>query len=331
MLFSRFGRGFLVLGCFGWVLIAIGCAASDAQRPSGPASRGDVVASRAALVDGQLVTRDDLWPLLAERGGAAALEAVALDRAIAREAQRRGVSITDADIATERGIVERALEGVGLSDRQQRGRVVAEARARRGWGPAWFDALLRRNALARKMVSGGLAEPTEARIARLYESLHGPRRTVRVLVMASERTLSQHRAAIAAQLARSEEAGLARFMALAVEESSDVSAARGGLLDPVTRVDPTYPDAFRAAVFEAEVGGLTPVVALDEGFALALVVAETPGDEVSLEEARPALLSRLRLESEQEAMAELFERLRSAMRIEPLDDALEWSWSSRVR
>ena len=287
--------------------------------------------SRAALVDGTLVTRDDLWPWLAERAGAATLEAVALDRAVQREADRRGVTVSSADIQAERAIVERALVGAGLDERQQRGRVVAEARARRGWGPAWFEALLRRNAIARKLTSQGVKAPSEPEIARLYEALHGPRRRVRVLVMPNERQLSRHRVDVLSQLERSAELGEARMIALAAEHSSDVSSARGGLLDPVSRVDPIYPDAFRDAVFGAGVGELTPVVALDEGFAFAMVVGSDPGSGVPLEEARRDLVERLELDAQQRAMAALYERLRNQMRIEPLDAALEWSWEATGR
>ena len=284
--------------------------------------------TRAALIDGSLVTRDDLWPLLAERGGAAGLEALALDRAVAREARRQGVQISDADVRAERSIVERALVDVGLDDRRVRGLAVDQARARRGWGPAWFDRLLRRNAMARKLTADAVVPPRDAEIRRLYETLHGPRRLVRVIVMANERTLAGHRAVVLDELGRSPELGRARMIDLAIADSSDVSSARGGLLDPVGRVDEIYPDAFRRAVFEAEVGGVTPVVALDEGFAFGLIVEELPGDGITLEQARPDLLERLELEAQQRAMAAFYERLRARMRIEPMDDALEWSWDA---
>ncbi len=231
----------------------------------------------------------------------------------------------------EREVVEQALIGTGLTDRQQRGRVVAEARARRGWGPQWFDGLLRRNALARKLTAADVAKPGEAEVVRLYEVLHGTRREVRVLVMASERDVARHRAEVAAALTQSRASGEARFMILATENSSDVSASRGGLLDPVGRYDATYPDAFREAVFETSTGSLTPVVALDEGFAVALVLGERSGGGLHFEEARPDLERRLRLDAEQRAMAAMFERLRATMRVEPLDDSLEWSWQQQVR
>lgn len=279
-------------------------------------------------MDGTLVTRDDLWPLLAERAGAAGLEAIALDRAVEREARRVGARVDEADIIREREIVEMALAGAGLTDRQQRGRLVAEARARRGWGPQWFEGLLRRNAMARKITAESVREPTDAEIQRAFESLYGDRRVVRVIVMASERALAGHRAAVAQAMLDSPELGIARFIMLATEHSSDVSGSRGGLLDPVTRVDATYPDAFRQAVFVTPVGELTPVVALDEGFALALVVGEEPASGASLELVREELVERLGLDAQQRAMASLFERLRARWRVEPLDDALEWSWEA---
>lgn len=331
-LFSSSRRSFGQIGLFGSILIELGCAGPQPS-PTGVGLRppAGVGSTRAALIDGTLVTRDDLWPLLAERAGAAGLEAIALDRAIDREARRAGVNLSEDDLLAEREIVERALIGTGLTDRQQRGRVVAEARARRGWGPAWFDSLLRRNALARKLTAGTIAQPADAEVARLHEVLHGQRREVRVIVMASERDVARHRAEVAAALAQSRATGEARFMILASRDSSDVSNSRGGLLDPVGRYDASYPDAFREAVFNADVGSLTPVVALDEGFAVAMVVGELASDGVTLEAARADLVSRLRLDAEQRAMAGLFERLRASMRVEPLEDALEWSWEQGGR
>lgn len=313
------------------ILFGIGCSSTErgSDFDAGPTRLQP--ASRSALIDGTLVTREDLWPLLAERAGAAGLEAIALDRAVAREADRAGVQVDENDLKAERAIVERALAGVGLTDRQQRGRIVAEARARRGWGPTWFEGLLRRNALARKLTRDDAAAPTEADIARLYEVLYGARREVRVLVMASEREVARHRAEVAAALAQSRASGEARFMMLATRHSSDVSASRGGLLDPVGRFDATYPDAFREAVFETAVGTLTPVIALDEGFAVAYVVNERSADQAPPESVRGELIERLELDAEQRAMAALFERLRAAMRVEPLDESLQWSWENQVR
>ncbi|GIW73492.1 MAG: hypothetical protein KatS3mg103_0014 [Phycisphaerales bacterium] len=306
-----------------------GCAGSAGTiQPGGrvpiatPTSNDD----RAALVDGMLLRREDLWPLLAERAGAAGLEALALDRAVARAAERAGITVDQADLDAERRVVEMALAGVGLSDSQQRSRVVAQARARRGWGPAWYASLLRRNALARKLVRADVPEPDESAIRRAYEGLYGPRRRVRVIVTASEREAAGLADRVAQGLAESAEVGQARMVMLAVDHSRDESAARGGLLDPISRVDPTYPDAFRRAVFETPVGSLTPVVALDEGFAVALVLEAIDGQDVPLESVRDELAQRVRLEDQQRAMARLLDDLRAQMRIEPLDPSLAWSW-----
>lgn len=327
-----FAIAFLLCSAVSGALLP-GCAASGPEHGTGTPFKPQAnrAPERAAIVDGQLVTTEDLWKLLAERAGAAALEAVALDRAVEREAARLGLTITDDDVRAEREVVEQALVGVGLTDRTQRGRLVAEVRARRGLGPAWFDGLLRRNAQARKITASSVVPPTEADITRLHETLHGPRRDVRAIVMANERDLARLATDIARALEASPEAGLARFIVLAVEHSNDASRGRGGLLDPVGRTDGQYADAFRQAVFETPVGGLTPVVALDEGFALALVVAERSGDGVPMETARPDLLRRLELDAQQRAIAAWLERLRATMRVEPFDPALEWAWANRVR
>jgi len=318
------------------ISMVIGCAGDPASpgEPLRPAGQGrGAERERAALVGGALVERSDLWPLLAERAGAAALEAWALDRAVRELADRQGVGVDEADLRAERRRVERAIAGAGLGERSVRGRALAEARARRGWGPAWFDALLRRNALARKLTADRVQPVDEAGVRRLHERLHGPRRVVRVIVTPSEREVARLRGEVALLLGGEGpdrfERARARFMTHAIEHSEDVSSARGGLLDPVGRWDEVYPDAFRDAVFAADAGGLTPVVALDEGFAVALVESERPASGVALEDVRGELADRLRLDMEQRAMAALLDRLRAEMRVEPLDAGLRWSWAQR--
>ncbi|MEO1008427.1 MAG: peptidylprolyl isomerase [Planctomycetota bacterium] len=322
------------------MLIAGGCTSQAGPRLSPVSDASAPAVDRAAFVSGEVVSSETLWPLVAERAGAAALEALALDRTVAEAADRAGISVSEADVAYERRVLEETLARAGLADRVSRGRAVEQARARRGWGPRWFDALLERNARLRRLTADRVPQPAEVDVRRLYDTVHGPRRIVRVVVTARERLavdlrrraqLAFDRGVRSGDLDAGLRAARIEMIDAAVEHSSDVSSARGGLLDPMTPHDPQYPDAFRAAVFATPSGALTPIIALDEGFAFAFVEDIRPGDGVAFEEARPALVEQLRLDAEQRAIGAYLNELRGRMRIEPLDPSLQWSWANRPR
>src|SRR5690606_11930669 len=88
-----------------------------------------------------LVSWDELRPVLAEAAGGVALQEVVLDRLLARECERRGIRITEADLATERQALTDTLvrdAGASAADAE---RLLERIRRQRGLGDARFAAL----------------------------------------------------------------------------------------------------------------------------------------------------------------------------------------------
>jgi parvulin-like peptidyl-prolyl isomerase len=205
--------------------------------------------------------------------------------------------------------------------------VLDDLRTRRGLGPTRFDSLLRRNAALRRLVrdSVRVSNPEiEAALAARYAE----RVNTRIIVVRTEREASNLRA----QLKDVSDSIAVRFAQLAMQHSLDASAPRGGLLDPFSLEDATYPIALRQAIQSLGPGEfITPTIALDGGYAIVLLEGRSPspyprrsGDESMIEQ-------QIRLRKERIAMDQLARRLLDAAGVTVFDESLAWSWSRRSR
>lgn len=256
--------------------------------------------SLVAIVDGRTTIDAALLRApLVELGGQTALRETILDTRLARRLADAGITIDQAAVEREQSLL---LET--LSDDPARAiELLGEVRARQGLGPVRFAALLRRNAGLRALVARDV-KIDEDGIASMHDMLHGAKRVARLAVLSS---LGDAQRFIAD--AALEGGGAARFADLAVERSLDESAARGGLLPPIARRDPSYPQVLRAALFNAEIGRATAPV-LDGGrFYVLLAVKEIPADGVTAAEARPRSERMLRLSRERLLMDALAREL----------------------
>ena len=93
----------------------------------------------------------------------------------------------------------------------------------------------------------------------------------------------------------------------------------------MSRLDPSWPIAFRTAVFEAEIGQVSDPVRIDGRTLLILVESERPGTGVSLEDGRADAEAAARLAIERLLMDRLARRLVPADAIDPIDPSLRWS------
>lgn len=205
--------------------------------------------------------------------------------------------------------------------------VLDDLRTRRGLGPTRFDSLLRRNAALRRLVrdSVSVSNPEiEAALAARYAE----RVNTRIIVVRTEREASNLRS----QLKDVPGSITVLFAQLAMQHSLDASAPRGGLLDPFSLEDATYPIALRQALQSLAPGdSITPSIALDGGYAIVLLegrspspYAKRPGDESMIEQ-------QIRLRKERIAMDQLARRLLDAAGVTVFDESLAWSWSRRPR
>ena len=311
-------------------LLALCCAAcgtvSEAPRemadPRSPERATPVPAApapRPALTwKGEVIERSELQPLLAERAGAVVIEEVLLDRQLDRLVAERGLTLDDSRIEAERTELLESLSG----DSARSERLLAELRAVQGLGDRRWQALLRRNAAARALVQDQVRMSPEAVDAAL-DAAHGARRNCRVIATPDLKTCAEAR--------RRVDAG-EPFGEVAATMSTDPSASRGGLVNPVSRLDPTWPTAFRQSVWALPVPGTSAPVLVGDAYVLVRVESEAaatpPADPA---EARRLAEREVRRNQERVRMEALVTGLRQAQRdATVLDASLRDGWY-RVR
>jgi len=281
-------------------------------------------------VNGRDVAWLDLRPALVEAAGAAALEEAALDIALRDALADRGVRFADLDVAAERAILveqlAQAAPGSGAAHPEaalDRGeRLLRELRATRGLGEHRFEGLLRRNAGLRRLVRDEVVI-NERVIRQAYDLRYGARIPARIIVV---ETIGD-----AARAIERLDAG-EPFPEVAARLSTDESASRGGLLEPVNPADPSYPQALRDALRNLAPGERSRPVALDAGFAILLRETSdlAPQDAPTLDAARPTLEREARLRQERLLMGERARELLSRSRITVFDDDLNRAWRTRT-
>lgn len=302
--------GFLV-AALGLLGMSGGCAPETTETTSPPPA---IVAPRAqpvATADGRRIDLADIEPALLERAGAEIVRERALDRAIAREATRRNIEVDEATIARERDLLTESLS----NDPDRAERLLADLRVARGLGPVRFASLLRRTALLRALVAEDLEIADEV-VVGAWDAVHGAMRVTRIIAVSDLRDASR---------IRQDLEGGADFAVLAVENSLDASGPRGGRLGPVSRLDPSWPRAFREAVFEATPGEVTAPVPVEGRILLIEVLEERPPSGTTLEEDRPRALRVATLAAERLLMDRLARRLVPPDAIDPISPALRWS------
>ena len=271
----------------------------------------------AALLGGRPIRWGELKPILNEAAGAEALTEVILDRRLAEAVEEEGLLITAEDEAAEQ---KRLLETLAEDDPNRAIRLLDELRDQQRLGPHRYRALLRRNAIMRALVQDRVRVTDEA-VRRMHDALHGPRRQARIITCPD---LSD------AQHVRSRVLAGEFFGDVSVEVSTDSSAARGGLLEPVSRDDPSYPAALRQAIWSLEApGDLSDPVLIDSGYAVVQLVREIGGEEVALEESREKLEKLVRLNQERILMDQLARHLLTGARLTIFDKSLESAWERR--
>ncbi len=283
---------------------------------------GDSTNSVVATVGGEPVTLQALLPLLYEAAGAEALEEYALDRALTRELDREGLRIDQEAVQQERRLL---LEQLGNAveapaDSAQAAEALAQLRAQRGLGPSRFAALLWRTAALRALVQ--LRDPvtiSESAIEQAYDMAYGERRVARVITLP---TLTEAQQALEALQQGAD------FASLAATRSTDASAERGGLLEPLSRRDPAYPPAIRQALFALSPGRWSNPIAVEQGFAILKLERVIPAQNRPLEQVREQLVRDLTVRQERLRMDELARSLLQRVAPVALEDHLRWSWTA---
>lgn len=314
----------LVLGT-GLLTGCAGDAGSTATRDGRLVIRGDrpratiVSSATPATIDGVPVTWDELLPILSETGGGVALEELAFDRLLAREARRLGIVITEADTKREESLLAESIGRATGADATTIDRLLHDVRRARSLGPARFAALLTRTATLRRLVADEV-HVTNAAVEQMFRIRHGERFRARLITVANTRTAEDVRR----RLVSGEP-----FGEIASEYSTDASAERGGLIEAISPADPTYPSGLRAALRVLEPGEISPILALDGGFAIVRLEERIEPDGVAMGSVRDGLERAVRLRQERLAMNALGTRLLDSADITVFDPHLAQSWRYR--
>jgi len=283
--------------------VAVGGTSMDDRRP-------------AAIWDEMVIEWTDLRPRLAERSGGSVLEEMLLDQRLDRMLRERGKSVSASQISAEEAILRESLD----PDPARADALLRSLRQVQGLSTLRWNDLLRRNAAMRALVADDVRVSEEAVEAAL-DAAHGPKRRCRIIAVPDARTAEM----IAGQLA-----GGASFTDLAIEHSTDRSAERGGLLAPVSRLDPSYPSSFRSALWALAPGQRSEPLLLDQSWVFIHCERELPADSrftssSSRDQARTAVRraqERLLMENMARSI------LRDAAGVTIFDDALLESWRS---
>lgn len=306
----------------------VGCAGSSGNASARAAPREAepprvAPAPPLAMAAGRAVTLEEIAPFALEAGGGVALEEIALDRVLTREAERAGVVVTESDMVRERILLLESFDTSGAArDENEAVRLLERVRRSRGLGPTRFKALLWRTATLRKLVQPQV-DVGESAIRRAHELAHGEKWRARLITVPTVPDAADAIARLPSPVSPG------AFGAVAAEVSTDVSAARGGVIEPISPADASYPQAIRSALANLTPGGLSPPVALDTGFAVLLLEEVVPADGVTLEQGHAEAERRARLEQERLLMDRLAARLLAGAAVTPLDAGLRGAWDGR--
>jgi len=277
-----------------------------------------VDARPAALVDGRAVLWGELRAAMTESAGAAALQDVILDRKLRPAVASARIEITDEAVEAERTMLVAALS----DDPIIAVRLLEELRDRQNLGPARFDALMRRNAMLRALIRNQV-RIDESTIVALHDARHGPKRRVRLIttsdLSSAQKAISRTRAG-------------AFFGDVAVEVSTDSSASRGGLLLPVSRLDPSYPLTLRTAIWRLRnVGDTSDAILMDSGYAVVQLVEIVEADGTDRAAIHDELERVARRNQERVLMDQLARDLVRGTTVTVFDDSLQDSWQRARR
>ena len=290
-------------------------AIPDPPAPAPGAPRDERgAAGIVAIWQQSTVTWDRLRPVMGELAGSAALREVLLDELLAERARQRGIAPDEAALEREEATLLEFLDPDAAKART----LLAEVRVRQGLGPVRWRSLLWRNAVLRALVAPDV-RVEEPQVVAAHDAAHGARRRTRVIAVPDLRTAQR----VQERLAAGEP-----FEAVAADASTDPSAARGGLVTPMSRLDPGVPAAVREALWAlSKPGDLSPPVLVPTGYLLVRFEGEDPGDGVALDAVRARAERSVRLAQERARMDTLAADLLRGVRPTIFDESMADSWN----
>ncbi len=264
------------------------------------------------MIEQESITIETLQDRLIERAGAEILRELRLESSLRSALEEASIEIDDSAIRNEESLLLERLS----DDENTARRLLEELRNNEGLGPSRFKALLWRSAALRALVQDDI-ELSEPLLRRMHRLEHGKRFIIRLIVLST--------------LQESEEVRLdldngVDFSTMAVRRSIDASRDRGGLLEPISLEDPAWPQGIRTALAELQPGDISPVIFMDDRFAIARLEEIIPEDGVSFESNRSEIVRIARIAQERMKMADLAGKLGPRPKLRVLNPTLRNAW-----
>ena len=285
--------------------------AADHTRAASEAGEKNSIGKIVAVVNGEVVSWDEFKPLLIESGGSEALGELVLDRLLQEKCSENSIEISKTDTEREKDLLLSRLS----DDLDEAIRLLESIRRNRHLGPVRFQHLLWRNAALRKLVARKV-NVSRSDLEQEYQLRYGDLYQARLIVTG---TLQQ------AQQARQEINAGKPFGEVAAAFSQDVSAQRGGILDPVSLADTTYPEIIRDALGRMHEGDVSPPLGLSNGFALLKLEKVIHRDKPDMESVRGELTEKVQFRQQRLLMDELARTLLASADVSVFEKGLKWS------
>ncbi len=266
-----------------------------------------------ALINDEAV----LWPeyreLLAETSGGTIIRELALDQMLRARLREQNKFVTKTSDEAEHQFLLASLS----TNPDQAARLLQILRNRRDLGPRRFARLLRRNAMLRTLVHDDI-QITEERLHIEYDRQFGPSYRIRLITLTSQTEAE----ALLPKLRRGELA----FNETAAKISTDISAQRGGLLLPFSPKDESYPRILREVIPELLAGEISPVLPIDDQYAIIQMVEHVQASPARYENVRNKLMLDVLRFEERRAMDVLAQELLASAQVVILDPATSGAW-----
>lgn len=281
-------------------------------RAASTAAPASPSAGTPAMWRNDAIPGDELHARAMEAAGALALEEMLIERALRTELARRALAVDDASLAQEESMAREALS----SDPTRAEQLLQALRASQGLGSIRWKSLLWRNA-ALRTIARDQSSVGETEIATAHDLRHGPRRAARIIVLPDLPSVQR----------ATERLGAGEtFSDVASTLSTDSSRDRGGLVSPVSRLDPTWPATVREALWAIEVGTHSAPVLIEDGYIIVRCEGEIAGDGTSLEASRAESERTARLAVDRVEMDRILREMVRGLDPTMFDRSLEESW-----
>ena len=287
--------------------------ASQATPPPPASAAGDEGRSTLAYLNGQPIALQTMQKPLLETAGGTVLAEIILEREVNRLLAQQGKKLTSDAVDRERVILQQSLS----DDPNDASRLMRRLRQSRGTDR--FERRLRINAGLRLLVQDSVTVTDEA-VQQAYRRSYGPAYEARLIVVP---TLAD------AQRVIQQLQGGTSFIDMAVNVSTDVSSARGGLLPPINEADDSYPMAVRSALAKLQPGQVSEATVVENGFAILRLERRIPASGVSFDQVRPQLQLQARRQFEQVLATQRARGILQDVQLTILDPSLKASWEDR--